>query len=63
MRKEGFSPDLAREVNYYTIEWFIEHIRVADLKLVEFINQKTIEDKSIPVFLKKVYTSFFGKTN
>jgi hemerythrin len=45
MRKEGFSPELAREVNYYTIEWFIDHIRVKDVKLAEFLKQEASKDK------------------
>jgi hemerythrin len=60
MKTKGFSPELAREVNYYTVEWFIEHIRVTDMKLVEFLNQQSAEDKKIPAFLKKLYTSLFG---
>ena len=36
----GYSSDLAREVNYYTLEWFIEHIRLTDMKLVAFLKQQ-----------------------
>ncbi len=40
MKSKGFSPELSREVNYYTVEWFIEHILLADMKLVEFLKAK-----------------------
>lgn len=33
----GFSPKLSREVNYYTVEWFIKHILVLDMQLVEYL--------------------------
>ena len=36
----GFSPKLSREVNYYTIEWFIEHILLLDMQLVAFLNAR-----------------------
>jgi len=61
MKVEGFSAELDREVNYYTAEWFIEHIRFTDVKFVEFINKRTSEDKTVPPFLKKLYRSLFGK--
>lgn len=61
LKKEGFSPDLAREVHYYTVEWFIEHINLTDVKLVNFLNKQAVEDIRIPVFLKKMYTNLFGK--
>jgi hemerythrin len=60
MKTKGFSPELAREVNYYTVEWFVEHIRVTDMKLVEFLNQLSAKDKKIPTYLKNLYTSLFG---
>jgi len=47
MRKVGFSPDLAREVNYYTIEWFTDHIRDIDVKLADFLKKKATEDRGI----------------
>jgi len=53
MKFDGFSPDLAREVNYYTVEWFIEHIRTIDVKLAEFLKEKNIKNKKITSFLKK----------
>ena len=62
MRTQGYSPKLAREINYYTIEWFIEHIRITDMKLVNFLEQKSTEDKEIKPFLKIIYQSLFGKT-
>jgi len=37
LKTRGYSPQLAREVNYYTAEWFIEHIRLTDMKLVKFL--------------------------
>jgi len=59
MRTNGYSPELAREVRYYTVEWFIEHIRLTDMKLVAFLKQKATEDKKLKPFLKKLYTSLF----
>ncbi len=60
MRTQGYSPELAREVRYLTVEWFIEHIRLTDMKLVEFLNQRATEDKKLTPFLKKIYISLFG---
>ncbi len=40
MQEEGFSPRLSREVNYYIIEWFLEHILESDMQLVQFLNIK-----------------------
>ena len=40
LETKGFSPRLSREVNYYTIEWFIKHILVLDMQLVEFLKAK-----------------------
>ena len=51
MKTKGFSSQLSREVNFYTVEWFIEHILQADMKLVEFLNaknQSTI-DQMMPI--------------
>jgi len=62
LKAEGFSQELAREANYYIIEWFVEHIREADMDLVEFLHNKVSVDKKISGLLKKLYTSLF-KTN
>jgi hemerythrin len=40
MENEGFSPRLAREVNFYAVEWFIDHILGSDMLLVEFLKLK-----------------------
>jgi hemerythrin len=40
MKTEGFSIKLSREVNFYTVEWFIDHILSVDMRLVEFINTR-----------------------
>jgi hemerythrin len=61
MRTNGFSPELSREVHYYTVEWFIEHIRLTDMKLVKFLNQKSEQDKTVQSFLRKIYHSLFSK--
>lgn len=34
---QGFSEKLSREVNYYTMEWFIDHILDSDMTLVTFL--------------------------
>lgn len=62
LKANGFSLELAREANYYIIEWFVEHIRKADMDLVEFLHNKVSVDKKISGLLKKLYTSLF-KTN
>ena len=62
LKVEGFSQELAREANYYIIEWFVDHIREADMDLVEFLHNKISVDKKISGLLKKLYTSLF-KTN
>ena len=59
MRTKGFSPQLSREVRYYTVEWFIEHIRLTDMQLVRYLDQKSVQDSSVQSFLKKIYTSLF----
>lgn len=57
LKTKGFSPQLAREVNYYTIEWFIEHIRLTDMKLVKFVQQQSVCDENISYLLKNVHQS------
>ena len=36
---EGNNDKITREVYYYTLEWFIGHIRFTDMKMVEFLKQ------------------------
>ena len=43
MKTGGFSPSLRSEVNYYIIEWFVEHIRLTDKKLAAFLKGKAAE--------------------
>ena len=43
MKTQGFSMSLGREVNYYIIEWFVEHIRRTDKKLAAFLKAKPVE--------------------
>ena len=59
LKAEGFSKELAREADYYIIEWFVEHIREADMELAEFLHNKVSLDKRISGLLKKLYTSLF----
>jgi len=40
LETKGFSPKLSREVNYYTIEWFINHILLLDMQLADFLNTR-----------------------
>lgn len=61
LKTKGYSSTLAREVNYYTIEWFITHIRLTDMKLVEFLKEESAENKNLPGFLRKIYESLFAK--
>jgi len=57
MKTAGYSLRLAAEVEYYTAEWFVAHIRSVDMKLVQFLKEKSIEDGSLTLFLKKIYDS------
>ena len=43
MKTSGFSSSVGREVNYYIIEWFVEHIRFTDKKLAVFLKEKAAE--------------------
>ena len=61
MKTKGYSLKLAVEVDYYTAEWFVAHIRSSDMKLVQFLEQKSTEDKSLKLFLKKIYESILGQ--
>lgn len=40
MQAVGYSPKLGREVNFYAIEWFIDHILGSDMQLVAFLKIK-----------------------
>jgi hemerythrin len=59
MLVNGYGEKLALEVHFYIAEWFIEHIQLSDVKLVEFLNQESNEDQSIKTFLANMYNSFF----
>lgn len=61
LKTRGYSPQLAREVHYYTIEWFIKHIRSTDKKLVMFLNEESAKDQKLPGFLRRLHGSLFGK--
>ena len=61
MKTDGYSLQLAVEVDYYTAEWFVAHIRSVDMKLVQFLKEKSIEDSSLTLFLKKIYDSILGQ--
>ena len=43
MKTRGFSPSLRSEVNFYTIEWFVQHIRFTDKKMAAFLKGKSTE--------------------
>ena len=62
LKAGGFSPELAHDVNYYIIEWFVEHIRQADMELVEFLHAKAGRGAVLPGLLKKLYTTLFRKS-
>ncbi|MFC1720074.1 bacteriohemerythrin [Pseudomonadota bacterium] len=61
MKTAGYSVRLAAEVEYYTAEWFVAHIRSVDMKLVQFLREKSTEDNSLTLFLKKIYESILGQ--
>jgi len=60
MKTNGYSLQLAVEVDYYIAEWFVAHIRSSDMKLVQFLEQKSKEDRKLTLFLKKIYESILG---
>ena len=61
LKAGGFSAELAHDVNYYIIEWFVEHIRQVDMELVEFLHEKSSADGAIASLLKKFYAAVFRK--
>lgn len=61
LKTSGYSPELEREVKYYTIEWFVMHIRSTDMKLVKFLKEKSAKDKKLPGRLRRLYQSLFVK--
>lgn len=46
MESEGFSAGLSREVNFYAIEWFVDHILGSDMQLVHYLKEKNLEHKA-----------------
>lgn len=60
MKTNGYSPQLAAEVDYYAAEWFVSHIRSSDMKLVQFLEEKSTEDIGLNIYLKKIYESMDG---
>jgi hemerythrin len=62
LKAVGFSPGLAHDVNYYIIEWFVEHIRQVDMELVEFLHEKASKEGAVAHLLKKLYASLFRKS-
>jgi hemerythrin len=42
VKAEGFSPSIRIELNYYIIEWFVEHIRLTDKKLAQFLKEQPV---------------------
>lgn len=59
LKSGGFSQDLSREVNYYIIEWFVEHIRRADMELTQYLHDDTRRDRRIARLLKRIYATLF----
>lgn len=47
---EGHNDKLAREVYFYTLEWFTTHIQSADMKVVDFLKQDSVPAKAMPGF-------------
>lgn len=37
LETNGFSPELSQQVNYYIVEWFIQHILLLDMQLIDFL--------------------------
>jgi len=42
LKTQGFSEKLSREVNFYAIEWFIDHILGSDMELVEYLKAREL---------------------
>lgn len=53
----SFHAALVREVNFYIVEWFTEHVRLIDMNLIRFLNEKSAEDKTCLHFLDYIPTS------
>ena len=43
LEEDGFSGALAREVNFYVVEWFIHHILSVDNKLTSYLEQQKVK--------------------
>ncbi len=39
IKEVGNNDGLTREVRFYTLEWFVQHILSSDMKMVEFLKQ------------------------
>jgi hemerythrin len=61
LKADGFSLELAHDVNYYIIEWFVEHIRQVDMELVGFLHDRAGRDGAIPALLRKLYSTLFRR--
>lgn len=46
VNEDGPNDKLIREVRFYTLEWFVEHIQSIDMKVVEFLRQNSAESVS-----------------
>ncbi|MGD9020251.1 MAG: bacteriohemerythrin [Lysobacterales bacterium] len=62
LKAGGFSPQLAHDLNYYIVEWFVEHIRQVDTELVEFLHEQANREGAIASLLKKFHASLFRKS-
>lgn len=61
MRKDGFSPSLAREVHYYTAEWFVEHIQLTDMEFAQYLKKTSTDDPGFRKRLRRAFESVFSK--
>ena len=59
MQEDGFSQSLAREVHYYTVEWFTEHISLTDMKLVDYLNTTSEKEPGLRPLFKRAFKKFF----
>lgn len=60
MQEDGFSPSLAREVRYYTVEWFIEHIRLTDMEFVDYLKKASEKEPGLRPYIKRAFRKVFS---
>lgn len=63
LKDGGFSLQLAHDVNYYINEWFVEHIRLADMAFVGFLHDEAAGGHGFSALLKRLHDALFKKAD